>query len=125
MTLVLPAFAAVPVTTGTILLAQPQDGEGGGQGQDFGKSSPVGLLVLLLFLIAVAFLIRSMTKHLKRVPTSFDKDGQAAEAAPGRNGHDAGQDEESSQHGGSAGPTRPARPAKHGRSDGRTANGRT
>jgi hypothetical protein len=51
--------------------SQPND-EPGGQGEDFGKSSPVGLLVLLLFFIAVAFLVRSMTKHLKRVPASFD-----------------------------------------------------
>ena len=55
--------------------AQPsQPNEPGGRGEDFGKSSPVGLLVLLLFFIAVAFLVRSMTKHLKRVPESFDKD---------------------------------------------------
>jgi hypothetical protein len=54
-------------------VAQPsQPNEPGGRGEDFGKSSPVGLLVLLLFFIAVAFLVRSMTKHLKRVPASFD-----------------------------------------------------
>ncbi len=45
----------------------------GGRGEDFGKSSPLGFLVLIVFFIAVAFLIRSMTKHLKRVPASFDK----------------------------------------------------
>jgi len=56
------------------VVAQPsQPNEPGGRGEDFGKSSPVGLLVLLLFFIAVAFLVRSMTKHLKRVPASFDK----------------------------------------------------
>ncbi|HWM00926.1 MAG TPA: hypothetical protein VNP92_01170 [Actinophytocola sp.] len=57
------------------LVAQPQPTQGddpGGRGEDFGKSSPVGLLVLLLFFVAVAFLVRSMTKHLKRVPASFD-----------------------------------------------------
>lgn len=55
--------------------SQPnQPDEPGGRGADFGKSSPVGLLVMLLFFIAVAFLVRSMTKHLKRVPASFDKD---------------------------------------------------
>jgi hypothetical protein len=58
------------------VVAQPsQPNDGGGQGEDFGKSSPVGLLVLLLFFIAVAFLVRSMTKHLKRVPASFDEPG--------------------------------------------------
>jgi hypothetical protein len=49
--------------------------DGGGQGADFGKSGPVALLLLLVFFVAVAFLMRSMTKHLKRVPESFDKPG--------------------------------------------------
>ncbi|MFC4853141.1 hypothetical protein [Actinophytocola glycyrrhizae] len=70
------------------VVAQPsQPSEPGGRGEDFGKSSPVGLLVLLLFFIAVAFLVRSMTKHLKRVPESFDKpqdgDGGSDEPADG------------------------------------------
>ena len=70
----LPVFAVLPLTSaGLVLTQQPGNGDNGGQGEDFGKSSPVGLLVLLLFLIAVAFLVRSMTKHLKRVPESFDK----------------------------------------------------
>ena len=57
----------------TAVVAQPsQPNEPGGRGEDFGKSSPVGLLVMLLFFIAVAFLVRSMTKHLKRVPASFE-----------------------------------------------------
>jgi hypothetical protein len=61
--------------------SRPNDDKGG-QGEDFGKSSPVGLLVLLLFFIAVGFLVRSMTKHLKRVPASFDKpEDEAAPAA--------------------------------------------
>ncbi|MBK1785629.1 hypothetical protein [Prauserella cavernicola] len=82
----LPAFVAMPVLTGTAALAQQQPGSGdnGGQGEDFGKSSPVGLLLLLLFFIAVVFLVRSMTKHLKRVPASFDEPApeQAAEPKP-------------------------------------------
>jgi hypothetical protein len=71
MSVALPTFAVAPVTSAAIVLAQ-QPGNGG-QGVDFGKSSPVGLLILILFLIAVAFLVRSMTKHLKRVPASFDE----------------------------------------------------
>ncbi|RZQ63548.1 hypothetical protein [Amycolatopsis suaedae] len=75
MSLALPAPVAEPVTTVAVVLAQqPGSGDNGGQGEDFGKSSPVGLLVLILFLIAVAFLVRSMTKHLKRVPASFDSE---------------------------------------------------
>ncbi|WP_093415713.1 hypothetical protein [Saccharopolyspora flava] len=59
--------------------APPQDP--GGQGEDFGKSSPLGLVLLIVFAIAVVFLIRSMTKHLKKVPTVFDED-KANAAAP-------------------------------------------
>jgi len=74
--------------TGTVaLVAQPPTTparDPGGQGEDFGKSSPVGLLVVLLLLVAVAFLIRSMTKHLKRVPASFDppEETEPAEQKP-------------------------------------------
>lgn len=79
MSLTLPAAAVLPVTASALFLAQqPDSGDNGGQGEDFGKSSPVGFLVLILFLIAVAFLVRSMTKHLKRVPASFDTDETAA-----------------------------------------------
>lgn len=71
--------------------SQPNDDKGG-QGEDFGKSSPVGLLVLLLFFIAVAFLVRSMTKHLKRVPASFDKtDEQAGDAAGAEQAEDTAE----------------------------------
>lgn len=65
-----------PATAVPMVLAQPSPVPGpedpGGRGEDFGKSSPVGFLVLVIFFIAVAFLIRSMTKHLKRVPATFD-----------------------------------------------------
>lgn len=41
--------------------------------EDVGKSGPFGLLLLILGLIAIGFLVRSMTRHLKRVPASFDR----------------------------------------------------
>jgi hypothetical protein len=63
---------AVPLTNAVLVLSQQPGSDSGGQGEDFGKSSPVGFLLLLIFLIAVAFLVRSMTKHLKRIPASFD-----------------------------------------------------
>jgi hypothetical protein len=73
----LPGLDQVAVADTTVaLVAQPpptEEEEPGGRGEDFGKSSPVGLLVILLFFVAVAFLVRSMTKHLKRVPESFDE----------------------------------------------------
>ncbi|MGX7825281.1 hypothetical protein ACTG9Q_09320 [Actinokineospora sp. 24-640] len=67
---------AQPVPTPAV----PGPADPGGQGEDFGKSSPLGFLILILFFIAVAFLIRSMTKHLKRIPESFDP--PAASEAP-------------------------------------------
>jgi hypothetical protein len=40
--------------------------------EDVGKSGPLGLLLIVVLLIAVLFLGRSMGRHLKRVPRSFD-----------------------------------------------------
>jgi len=40
--------------------------------EDVGKSGPLGLLLIVLLLIAVVLLGRSMGRHLKRVPPSFD-----------------------------------------------------
>ena len=44
----------------------------GGQGEEFGKSSPIGLVIIILFFLAVGLLVRSMNKHLRRIPGSFD-----------------------------------------------------
>ena len=41
-------------------------------GPDFGKASPLGLLVVVLLLIATLLLLRSMNRQLKKVPESFD-----------------------------------------------------
>ncbi len=41
-------------------------------GPDFGKASPFGLLLVVLLLIAVVFLVRSMNRHLRKLPDSFD-----------------------------------------------------
>jgi hypothetical protein len=41
-------------------------------GPDFGKASPLGLLVVVLLLVATLFLLRSMNRQLKKVPKSFD-----------------------------------------------------
>jgi hypothetical protein len=40
--------------------------------EDVGKAGPLGLLLVVLLLIAVALLVRSMSKHLKKLPRSFD-----------------------------------------------------
>jgi hypothetical protein len=40
--------------------------------EDVGKAGPLGLLLIVLLLIAVSLLVRSMSKHLKKLPASFD-----------------------------------------------------
>ncbi len=52
------------------------------RGPDYGKASPVGLLVVVLLLLGLFALVRSMNRHLKRVPASFDKQETAPGAAP-------------------------------------------
>jgi hypothetical protein len=62
-------------STVALVAVQPSNtnNDKGGQGEDFGKSSPVGLVLLIVFFIAVFFLVKSMNKHLKRLPASFDE----------------------------------------------------
>ena len=41
-------------------------------GPDFGKASPFGLLIIVLLLIGTFLLVRSMNRHLKKLPQTFD-----------------------------------------------------
>ncbi len=67
----------VPATATGVLAQQPAPPEDpGGQGEEFGKSSPLGLVILILFFLAVGLLWRSMNKHLRRLPASFDPPGE-------------------------------------------------
>ena len=59
------------------------------KGPEFGKASPLGLLIIVLLLVATFLLIRSMNKQLRKLPDSFD----AANPAPDQEfdeGTDAG-----------------------------------
>lgn len=40
--------------------------------EDVGKAGPLGLLLILLLLVAIVLLVRSMSKHLNKLPRSFD-----------------------------------------------------
>ncbi|MFE0751526.1 hypothetical protein [Gordonia sp. NPDC058843] len=51
------------------------------QGPEFGKASPLGLLVILLLLGGTAFLIWSMNRQLKKLPASFDTEHPEADQA--------------------------------------------
>jgi hypothetical protein len=54
-----------------------------GKGEEFGKASPIGLVVLVLLFLATIMLVRSMNKQLRKVPASFDEpDDTPDPAAP-------------------------------------------
>lgn len=44
--------------------------------EDVGKAGPIGLALIVALLIATLLLVRSMGRHLKRVPPSFDPDDE-------------------------------------------------
>ncbi len=63
------------LTTAVIALAEnpPTDIDPTtGKGAEWGKAAPVGLLIILLLCVAVFFLLRSMTRNMRKVPASFD-----------------------------------------------------
>ena len=41
-------------------------------GPDFGKASPFGLVIVVLLLIGTLLLVRSMNRHLRKQPKSFE-----------------------------------------------------
>lgn len=69
-----------PLDAVLLILAEGQDNTG----PDFGKASPIGLLVVVLLLICMFFLLRSMNRHLKKVPDRFDH--QTGEGGAGETG---------------------------------------
>ncbi len=82
-------MAAVLVDLGAVPVGQPvalvlaQDREPPpGKGDEFGKASPVGLVVIVLLFLATVLLVRSMSKHLRRVPASFGEPGGPAAGGP-------------------------------------------
>ena len=69
---VLVDLGAVPVEQAVALVLAQNPAPPAPRGDEFGKASPVGLVVILLLGIATILLIRSMTKRLRRLPSSFD-----------------------------------------------------
>jgi hypothetical protein len=69
---------AGPGPTTALVAQDPQPPPG--KGPEFGEASPLGLVVIILLGIALVFLIRSMTKHLKRVPASFEPPEEETES---------------------------------------------
>ncbi|MDG3014701.1 hypothetical protein [Speluncibacter jeojiensis] len=48
-------------------------------GPEFGKASPIGLVLILLLLIGTFLLIRSMNRHLRKLPDKFERDNPEAD----------------------------------------------
>jgi hypothetical protein len=44
-----------------------------GQGEEFGKASPVALVVILALALVTILLIRGMSKRIRRLPASFER----------------------------------------------------
>lgn len=68
---------AVPGIGAAVLAAT-----GGQLPEDVGKSGPLGLLLTALLLVAIVLLVKSMSRHLKRVPRSFDGDDEPTPVVP-------------------------------------------
>ncbi len=66
-----PMMAAV-----TLLADEPTQ-----TGPEFGKASPMGLLIVVVLFICTCALVWSMNRHLKRLPKSFDADPEPVAAA--------------------------------------------
>ena len=73
-----------------------------GKGPEWGKAAPIGLLVILLMGIATFFLLRSMTRKIKNVPSSFDppEDESPATPVPGTEQAAAGTEQAEPEHAG-------------------------
>ncbi|GAA1070863.1 hypothetical protein [Tsukamurella spumae] len=65
-----------------VLVADPEKPKGA----EFGKSGPLGLAVIVALLAVTFLLIRSMNKHVKNLPESFDDE------APGEGDEAGGTD---------------------------------
>jgi hypothetical protein len=50
-----------------------------GQGEEFGKASPVALVVILTLALVTILLIRGMTKRIRRLPASFESPQEKGE----------------------------------------------
>lgn len=83
---------SLPVVAAQAQPSPPPGDPAANRGEEFGKTSPLALVVILLLGLATVLLIRSMNKRLRNVPASFDPtpadgaatDGAADGAADGR-----------------------------------------
>jgi|tagenome__1003787_1003787.scaffolds.fasta_scaffold20323161_2 hypothetical protein len=88
MTTVLVDLGAAPASWGQLALVA-QEAPPPGKGAEFGKASPIGLVVILLLAVATVFLIRSMSKRIRRLPASFDPPADPGSEEPPEGGRPA------------------------------------
>ena len=50
--------------------------------EDVGKAGPMGLLLIALLGISIVLLVKSMSRHLKRLPASFEEADQPRVIVP-------------------------------------------
>ncbi|MGA9873185.1 MAG: hypothetical protein WBQ44_18845 [Rhodococcus sp. (in: high G+C Gram-positive bacteria)] len=53
----------------------------GAPGPEYGKSSPVGLVIIVALLVGTALLIWSMNKKIKKLPETFEKEAPGPDQA--------------------------------------------
>ncbi|GAA4705557.1 hypothetical protein GCM10023215_51920 [Pseudonocardia yuanmonensis] len=85
-----PAVSAAE-TVATVLAQNPEPPAD--RGEEFGKASPVALVVILCLAVATIALIVSMSRRIRRLPQTFDKDtdGESDEATREESGAPAGE----------------------------------
>lgn len=78
-----PARVHAAVTGVLVQTPAPPPGDpAAGRGEEFGKTSPLALVVILLLALATILLIRSMNKRLRNVPASFDEPEPPGDVPP-------------------------------------------
>ncbi len=84
-----PGGGPVPGAVAAVAVPAQDPAPPPGQGPEFGKASPIALVVILLLGLATVLLIRGMNKRIRRLPASFGEEpgdadrGTAPDAAPG------------------------------------------
>lgn len=63
---------AVPAGTAVVAVPAQNPAPPPGEGEEFGKASPVALVVILTLALVTILLIRGMSKRIRRLPASFD-----------------------------------------------------
>jgi hypothetical protein len=64
---------AVPAAAAVVAVPVQNPAPPPGQGEEFGKASPVALVVILTLALVTILLIRGMSKRIRRLPASFEK----------------------------------------------------